>query len=36
VKKINAQFISVPFKAASGSGVTEYNGIAIFARRNVF
>jgi hypothetical protein len=31
VKKINAQFISVPFNAASGSGVTEYNGIAKFS-----
>jgi hypothetical protein len=31
VKKINPQFISVPFKAASGSGVTEYNGIAKFS-----
>jgi hypothetical protein len=31
VKKINAQLISVPFKAESGSGVTEYNGIAKFS-----
>jgi hypothetical protein len=31
VKKIKPQFISVPFKAESGSGVTEYNGIAKFS-----
>ena len=31
MKKIKPQFISVPFKAASGSGVTEYNGIAKFS-----
>ena len=31
MKKINPQFISVPFKAASGSGVTKYNGIAKFS-----
>jgi len=30
-KKIKPQFISVPFKAASGSGATEYNGIAKFS-----
>jgi hypothetical protein len=30
-KKIKPQFTSVPFKAASGSGVTEYNGIAKFS-----
>ena len=30
-KKIKPQFISVPFKAASGNGVTEYNGIAKFS-----
>jgi len=30
-KKIKPQFISVPFKADSGSGATEYNGIAKFS-----
>lgn len=30
-KKIKPQFISVPFKANSGNGVTEYNGIAKFS-----
>jgi hypothetical protein len=30
-KKIKPQFISVPFKAGSGSGVTAYNGIAKFS-----
>ena len=30
-RKIKPQFISVPFKAASGSGATEYNGIAKFS-----
>jgi hypothetical protein len=30
-KKIKPQFISVPFKAASGNGMTEYNGIAKFS-----
>ncbi len=30
-KKIKPQFVSVPFKAASSSGVTEYNGIAKFS-----
>jgi len=30
-KKIKPQFISVPFKAESGSGATEYNGIAKFS-----
>jgi hypothetical protein len=30
-KKNNLQFISVPFKAESGTGVTEYNGIAKFS-----
>ncbi|CAA9375685.1 MAG: hypothetical protein AVDCRST_MAG74-1339 [uncultured Pyrinomonadaceae bacterium] len=31
MKKIKPQFISVPFKAASGSGITEYNGVAKFS-----
>jgi len=30
-KKIKPQFISVPFKASSSNGVTEYNGIAKFS-----
>ena len=30
-KKIKPQFISVPFKADSPNGVTEYNGIAKFS-----
>jgi hypothetical protein len=30
-KNIKPQFISVPFKATSSSGVTEYNGIAKFS-----
>jgi len=30
-KKIKPQFITVPFKADSGSGATEYNGIAKFS-----
>ncbi len=30
-KKIKPQFISVPFKAASANGITEYNGIAKFS-----
>jgi hypothetical protein len=30
-KKIKPQFISVPFKAASSNGMTEYNGIAKFS-----
>ena len=30
-RKIKPQFTSVPFKAASGSGATEYNGIAKFS-----
>lgn len=30
-KKIKPQFISVPFKASSPNGMTEYNGIAKFS-----
>jgi DNA modification methylase len=30
-KKIKPQFTSVPFKAASSNGMTEYNGIAKFS-----
>ncbi len=30
-KKIKPQFISVPFKADSANGLTEYNGIAKFS-----
>jgi len=30
-KKIKPQFISVPFKASSANGITEYNGIAKFS-----
>ena len=30
-KKIKPQFTTVPFKADSGSGATEYNGIAKFS-----
>lgn len=30
-KKVKPQYISVPFKAANGSGTTEYNGIAKFS-----
>lgn len=30
-KRINRQFISVPFKADSSNGITEYNGIAKFS-----
>jgi hypothetical protein len=31
IEKIKPQLISVPFKAASGNGMTEYNGIAKFS-----
>lgn len=30
-RKIKPQFVSVPFKAASANGMTEYNGIAKFS-----
>lgn len=30
-RKIKPQFISVPFKASSSNGMTEYNGIAKFS-----
>ena len=30
-KKIKSQLISVPFKASSANGITEYNGIAKFS-----
>lgn len=34
-KKINAQFIGVPFAASNGNGMKEYNGIAKFSRAGI-
>ncbi|HLM61448.1 MAG TPA: hypothetical protein VK308_11650 [Pyrinomonadaceae bacterium] len=34
-KKIKPQFISVPFNASSGNGMTEYNGIAKFSTAGI-